>query len=205
MSLQVLREDKPVCLGRVHDPATNVDGWNPADVECTGGVDPVRINEKNGTHVFDKCVYYQTCGAMVQAKKQEQQRKAIAPQHFVVQQQPQQVPQYAAMTAPNPALQQQQLLQYQAQQQQQAAVLQMQQMQRMMTPQPQMMPMGYQQMMPVNYQMPSYLSAPEPVQPGGFWRMFGATVFRSMGKSVGHSVSYMFDAVPFSAVRKPGS
>jgi hypothetical protein len=201
MSLQVLREDKPVCLGRVHDSANNIDGWNPNDVECTGGVDPARINEKTGTHIFEKCQYYQTCGSLVQAKKQAAQ--GINPNSLVrqqVQQAPQQtqVPQYVQQVPTYSPVA------FQQQQQQAAMMAQMQQMQRMMPQQP-VMPMGYQQMMPVNYQMPSYLSAPEPVQPGGFWKMFGATVFRSMGKSVGHSVSYMFDAVPFSAMRKPPS
>lgn len=59
------------------------------------------------------------------------------------------------------------------------------------------MPYGYQQMMPVNYQMPGYLTVPEMKAPEqSFWGFALRTVFRSMGKSAGHSIAHLFDTVP---------
>lgn len=207
MNPQVLREEKPLCFGRIDNPAKNDEGWNPQCPLCAGGIDPAYTDEKTGSHIRERCTLFQACGSIVQAKKMAQMRPAlIDPKSLVKPQvsvqtppaayQPQNQNQLAA------AIQQQQAAALQ-QQQHNALLQQMAQMQRM-TPQVQgMMPMGFQQMMPVNYQMPSYLSTPEPVHKGGFWRMFMLTIFRSMGKSAGHSASYMFDSIPLG-VDPPG-
>jgi hypothetical protein len=56
-----------------------------------------------------------------------------------------------------------------------------------------------QQMMPVNYQMPSYLSVPETIRPGeGMFAPLMRSLFRSAGKSVGHSLAHFFDWTPAS-------
>jgi hypothetical protein len=53
------------------------------------------------------------------------------------------------------------------------------------------------QPMPVNYRMPGFLSAPEPVAPGGsIWGKLIREIFRSMGKAGGHSVAHFFDSTP---------
>jgi hypothetical protein len=133
--------------------------------------------------------------------------RPTAPQQVPTLPLPQQQAQPAAYQQQNQAqlaaaIQQQQAAALQ-QQQYNAMMQQMAQMQRM-GPQQMMPQMGYQQMMPVNYQMPAYLTAPEPLHEGGFWKMFATTVFRSMGKSVGHSVSFMFDSIPLSGTKPPG-
>lgn len=221
MATPVLREDKPKCFGRIDEPEKNSEGWNPNSPECAGGASP--------TGKLPQCIFFQSCGSLVQAKKMEAARKLIDPKSLVptpsfrpppaitAQQQQQPVPQQpvqAQVVQQQPAQpsfiqrfseqlaqqqQQQQMQQLAAQQQQQQALWQQQQMRLQQNQPQQMVPYGYQQMMPVNYQMPSYLTVPEPMQPGGFWKMFGVTVFRSMGKSVGHSVAHMFDSVPFGS------
>lgn len=211
MTQTVFREEKPVCYGVVDDPAKGRDGWNPNHVECTGGLDPTFRDPETGSHVRKRCDFFQSCGALAQARRQEAARpidpktliRTTTPSFTPSMQQPvaQPLTKFGDAFAKT---EQQRALEQQMQQMQQLHAAQMEQMRRMMPQQmpQQMMPqmatqMGYQQMMPVNYQMPAYLTAPEPTAPGGFWKMFGRTVFRSMGKSVGHSVAYMFDSVPF--------
>lgn len=55
------------------------------------------------------------------------------------------------------------------------------------------------QMMPVNYGMPSYLSILEPkrLKKGKKWKSLSYEVGRSMGKSIGHSIAFFFDSVPW--------
>ena len=231
MNQSVLREERPSCFGRIDDPSKQIEGWNPSCPSCAGGADPTYTDEKTGSHIREKCVFFNSCGSTVQAKKMEQMRTTLVdPKSLMrptVQPQAQTVPTPTVPAPQYPAsvyqpqqpsqpklaesLQQQQqalLLQQQQQAMMQHMQQQMAQMQRMAPQQQmQMMPimpqMGYQQMMPVNYMMPSYLSNPEPVEPGGFWRMMGRTVFRSMGKSVGHSVAHIFDSIPFGEPPKP--
>lgn len=207
MTQTVFRDEKPVCYGVVDDPVKGREGWNPNHVECTGGLDPTFKDPETGSHMRQRCVFFQSCGAVAQAKKQEAARpidpKTLVrstPHSFVPSAQPPTLQPMAKFGETFGKTEQQRALEQQMQQMQQLHAAQLEQMRRMMPQQmpQQMMPqMGYQQMMPVNYQMPAYLTAPEPTAPGGFWKMFGRTVFRSMGKSVGHSVAYMFDSVPF--------
>lgn len=217
MPTQVLREEKPGCFGRIDDPAKGSEGWNPNSPECAGGATPTGKQEQ--------CCFFNACGSLVQAKKMEAARQFIDPKTLVKPQQaantspppvltpqpfkpavqaaqpqatqPNQIPTFVQRFAEQQAAQQQQQMQAQMQaQMQQQMQAQLRAMQNQaVQPQMGMAPYGYQQMMPVNYQMPSYLSNPEPNE-GGFWKMFGLTVFRSMGKSMGHSVAYMFDSVP---------
>lgn len=205
MSQTVLREDKPACFGRVDDPVKQEEGWNPQVSACAGGPDPAYTNEKTGSHVRDRCMFFQQCGAVANAKKFEGMRQTLISPTSLVKQPPvvgQTI--QVQQAAPNKlaeSLQQQQAIQQQ--QQYNAMMAQMQQMQRMGIQPQQMMVPGYQQMMPVNYQMPGYLTSPEVIEPGGFWKAVARTVFRSVGKSVGHSVAHMFDSVPFSALKPP--
>lgn len=53
-------------------------------------------------------------------------------------------------------------------------------------------------MMPVNYMMPAYLTMPEPVHPDeGIGGPLVRTLFRSVGKSLGHSLAHFFDSTIF--------
>lgn len=54
-----------------------------------------------------------------------------------------------------------------------------------------------QQMMPVNFSIPQYLSVREPVTSGGVMKRLSWEVFRSMGKSIGHTLSNFFDSEAF--------
>jgi hypothetical protein len=228
MADQVQREAKPGCFGRIDAPGS--EGWNPNSHECAGGI--------TATGKYDACIFFQSCGTLVQAKKVDAARKLIDPNSLVranpspvLTPAPTPVVPQPAPTAPQqlhlqPAQPNQQFVQRYAEQmlaqqnqQLQAQIAQLQAqlqahpkppqftpamhpsvashaaMPHAMTPQMVMMP-AYQQMMPVNYAMPAYLSNPEPNNPDGFWKMLGVTVFRSMGKSVGHSVAHVFDSVP---------
>lgn len=206
MSLTVNRESVPSCFGKVDNPP-HQEGWNAGVAACAGGPDATFTDEKTGSHVRERCTYFNECGTKANAKKFEMMRQnLIAPSALVKQQPPIVGPPNKVAEALLAQQQQQQLVQQQAQYQammQQQAV-QMAQLQKAGVTVPQMMmPTGYQQMMPVNYQMPSYLTATETVEPGGFWKAMARTVFRSIGKSMGHSVAHMFDSIPFSAVRPP--
>lgn len=213
---QVTREDTPECFGRRDQPEKKIEGWNPSCPSCAGGIDPAWTDKKTGSHVREKCLYFQSCGTLVQAQRMAQQPTLINPNNLVrpTLQQPQ-VPQvqnaYQQQTQVRMDPAQQAAVLHQ--QQVNAVAAQLAQLQRAM-PHPQMqmhvpmgqqpaMHMGYQPMMPVNYHMPSYLSAPEPAQPGSFWGAFFVTILRSMGKSAGHSIAFMFDSVPLTGVTPP--
>jgi hypothetical protein len=197
MTQQVLREEKPPCFGRVDEPAKNIEGWNPQSPSCFGGADPTFTNEATGSHIRDRCIFFSSCGSVVQAKRMETARAIIDPKSLVRPTYPQPAPAAPTMAGQPPSFMNQfgsaLVRQQQAEAQQRAVAAQPQWAGQ---PVPGHYPGAqYQQMMPVNHYMPSYLSTPEPVQPGGFWRMLGVTVFRSMGKSAGHSVAHLFDTV----------
>ena len=207
MTQQVLREEKPPCFGRVDDPVKGVEGWNPQCPSCFGGADPTFTHEVTGSHVRDRCVFFAPCGSVVQAKRMETARALIDPKSLVKPIFPQPTP--PAQPSPPMAGQPPSFMgQFGTAliRQQQAAAQQQAQAQQMWAAPPQgaYPHMAYQQMMPVNHHMPSYLSTPELVEPGGFWRMMGMTVFRSMGKSVGHSVAHLFDTIPLGIPKPPG-
>src|ERR1022692_3510384 len=50
--------EKPTCIGKLWDPNTS---------ECSGGRDPSYVHPKNGSHVREKCDFFNECGARVQA------------------------------------------------------------------------------------------------------------------------------------------
>lgn len=188
-------EARPDCFGK---------SWDSRDVLCAGGADPTYRDDK-GSHVRPMCDYYKPCGAQVAAQRLEGQNQQLLAPHTLIRHQPQptQAPTLSLPQHPMTTQQMQQAIAAQAQ----AMYSQMTtHQQRLPTWQPQpnpMMPMGYQQMMPVNYQMPAYLTVPEIVPQGGsVWSALGRSLFRSMGKSFGHTISHFFDATPFSIQRK---
>jgi len=218
MAQDVLREEKPPCFGRIDDPSREVEGFNPNCKQCAGGLDPARKNPITGTHVLDKCMFFNACGAAVQAKKMGQfvdpktlvrPPQTVQPQFTSTQQPPTQQPNAMQRFAQSMTVHQQNQMQpvpsppvVYAPQGQQMTPQMMQMMMMQQAAMQQQVPYGYQQMMPVNYQMPAYLSTPEP-QTDGYWQMFGRTIFRSMGKSLGHSVAHLFDTIPFNLGKPP--
>jgi hypothetical protein len=56
-------------------------------------------------------------------------------------------------------------------------------------------------MMPVNYGMPSYLTVLEPkrMKKNKKWKSLSCEVGRSIGKSIGHSIAFFFDSVPWES------
>jgi hypothetical protein len=65
--------------------------------------------------------------------------------------------------------------------------------------------MGLQQMMPVNYSIPQYLTVREERRPGeGIFSMLGRELFRSVGKSLGHTLGNFFDTTPLFWKEPPG-
>jgi hypothetical protein len=63
---------------------------------------------------------------------------------------------------------------------------------------------GFQQMMPVNFHIPQYLTVREDRRPGeSIFQMLGREIFRSMGKSVGHTLGNFFDTTPLFGREPP--
>lgn len=199
------RENPPPCFG---DPKL----WDPKASECAGGMDPAFTNE-HGSHVREKCVFFESCGTRVQASRMEPARSLLDPKSLLKntppllgparppqQSQPSQTSQFVERFMTSIASQPiQQVQQNYMNQPPRAIHLPPQQV-------PQGVPIaGYQAMMPVNYQMPGYLSVPEQRHPAeSFWTFLGRTIFRSMGKSLGHSIAHLFDTVPLGTPPPPG-
>lgn len=203
------REDPPHCFG---GPL-----WDPKSKECAGGIDPA-FTDENGSHVRPKCMFFEACGAKLQASRMEPARALIDPKSLVrtngvptlspvrpVQQQQQQPTQFVEKFLSSLAQQQVAITPYVPQMPQQVIP------QKPIHLPPQQvlqqyaqLPIGYQQMMPVNYQMPGYLTVPEIRQPDqSFWTFLTRTVLRAMGKSFGHSIAHLFDTVPLSPPPPP--
>lgn len=201
------REDPPHCFGGSL--------WDPKAKECAGGMDPAYTDE-NGSHIRQKCLFFEACGAKLQASRMEPARGLLDPKSLVkatgvptlgpsrqVEQPTQFVQQFMSslsqrqvpVQAIQPYVPQQMSMQGKPIHLPPAQV-------------PQaygQIPVGYQQMMPVNYQMPGYLSVPEVRQPEqSFWSFLSKTVLRSMGKSLGHSIAHLFDTVPLGPTYPPG-
>lgn len=202
-----MSNEKPPCFGKL---------WDGTSPECKGGVDPAFKDEETGSNLRQKCEFFESCGVRYQASRMESARALIDPKSLVkgpptltpsrpAQQQQGMVPAFVERFA-------QSFMQQQAQQPQMVMVPPQQMMkpaqhpqQMMMMPAPQMA-YGYQQMMPVNYQMPGYLTVPEHREPGGsFFGFAMRTIFRSMGKSVGHSVAHLFDSNPLGPYPPQGN
>lgn len=192
------KEDPPHCFG---GPL-----WDPKAKECAGGMDPAFTNE-NGTHIRDRCMFFDACGSRRQASMMESARGLLDPKSLIkpsvptlgptrpsapVQHQPTQTAQFVERFMTSVANQQVQPSVQSYMNQPPRAIH--------LPPQasPQAVPVaGYQAMMPVNYQMPGYLSVPEVRHPAeSFWTFLGRTIFRAMGKSFGHSIAHLFDTVP---------
>ena len=170
-----VKEDPPNCFGKL---------WQADHVECKGGLDPAFVNEKTGSHVREKCWFFDSCGARTQAAKLEAHRGLVQPESLVRPQVPFIRPQQTVAPTPPPT---------QGYIERFAQSVQQQQVPRPTFPVQQApVQYGYQQMMPVNYQMPGYLTVPEE-RGSSLLGFVGRTVTRSILKSLGHSIAHLFD------------
>lgn len=188
---------QPDCFGK---------HWDGTNTECAGGNDPAYRHPDTGSHTRERCVFFESCGARVQAAKNNMVQNVVpAPQLTRFQPrptnnpqplggQPTQIqPQAMVPTAP----------QYNAQQINQQIVQQVLAAIRQGTPQaaPNAQ-LGYQQMMPVNFHVPQYLSVREERGPeDSLIGLLGRELVRSMGKSVGHTLANFFDMTPLRGPR----
>ena len=205
---QVATNSPPECFGR---------SWNSSRAICSGGLDPAYKDPVTGMHVRNKCAWYDNCSTRTMANQARPQNlipvESLNRNQPVVYQNQQPAPQQqtnwvsaaeverirreAAQQGAQQVIRNQQALpQYPQQnpyyQPNQVPVQQAP----MIHPQYQVHPV---QMVPMSSYMPSYLTAPEQLGPGD--SMFGAlmrSLFRSAGKSMGHSLAHFFDVNPFN-------
>ncbi len=178
--LQSRQDPPPDCFARF---------WDPKSPECAGGADPLFTHPRTGTHVRERCHFFQACGAKLhasQAAQQVQQRVVpLSSYSFpaVVQATKPMVSGGASRSQVPPMSQP---MGPQAMQPQQV-------MQPMMThgqwhPAP-----TYQ----FHHGIPNYLSMPEPHLMGeSIWRVLLRELVRGVIKSFGHTLSYFVDTVP---------
>jgi hypothetical protein len=195
-----VREERPSCFGKL---------WNPNETECNGGPDPKYNHPKNGSHIRERCDFFNECGARVQSEQLISPQQMIRPPVITP-------PPAATPRSFQEYMRQRDMSEAEAERIRRATIIQQQQQQQRPVqvpyyPQPVQQPQIaypqpiYQQMMPVNYQMPSYLSVPEMRMPGqSFMGLLGREAVRAMGKSVGHTVANFFDMNPFRLPLPPG-
>lgn len=173
----------PVLQNRIQPPDCFGQLWDPNDPECKGGPDIRFTDKKTGSHVRERCIFYQSCGAKVQAQnaaKAAQQARAIVPVSQVS----------ASMSRQQTAPMSIQIQPGQQQAQQGAPFIQ-----GPWYPAP-----TYQ----LSYGIPAYLTMPEPRAPGeSVWSVLLRELLRGVLKSSGHTMSHFFDTTPFRQPRGP--
>lgn len=165
--------------------------WDPRHTDCVGGPNPAYKDPETGQHVQRPCKYYNACGARYQAERQKQ----LIPTTALTRQVPapmQQVARpYGSGGPTQPIVPQQPQQSFPAQVMQQLLAHQQQQVKNGQ------LPVGYQQMMPVNYSVPAYLTVrEEQMENEGVFSVLGRELFRSVGKSFGHTLAAFFDTTP---------
>lgn len=194
--------------------------WSATDKECIGGPDPGYTHPVSGAHTRERCKWYQTCAtASAQNRTQSQ---LIPPQNLVRQPPPAPPPQAVPAippgvqppprpVAPPPGLAPRAPLHqpqpFYSQYPQQPQPVQPVYQPPMFVPPyvaqmgPAQIPMQYQQ---PGAQMPAYLTMPEPIEPGdGAIKVLARTLFRSMLKAFGHSLSSFVDHTPMKPHKPP--
>jgi len=176
------REELPKCFGKA---------WDDRAAACAGGLDPTYKDPETGSHIRERCIFFTTCGARVQAGRMQQ----LIPQNQLVR--PPALPPVQTLAAPNQAAQLAQLMkQLEAMQQ----IIHQQNLQLAnrhgMSTNP-LQPMLPTQMMAVEYRMPGYLSVPEPrTKTASVWTVLSREIARSMFKSAGHTLANFWDTTP---------
>lgn len=174
------RENLPRCFGK---------DWDPKVQACAGGLDPTWADPVTGSHVRPRCDLFTSCGARVQATRQQQ----LIPQSQLVR-----TPTAPATSQVNQATQLSQLMKQVAELQQ---VVQRQNAQlqaaRQGLPIDTLPPAQPVQTIAVEYRMPGYLTVPEPRgKNSSVWTLLGREVARSMLKSAGHTLASFWDTTP---------
>ena len=179
-SLPVLQQNRieppPDCFGK---------HWDARAPECSGGVDLMFTNKATGSHVRERCRFFDSCGAKVQATRMAAQQ-AIQSYNFPA---PAQSPQIQPVVSA--AASRAQIPQMSQQMGPQAV---QQQGQPMMLVQGQWHPAPTYQF---NHGIPHYLTTPEPRRGGeSIWVVLFRELLRGIIKSAGHTVSYFVDTTP---------
>lgn len=184
----------PDCFGRT---------WDQNAAECAGGRDP-NYTDGNGTHIRERCDFFNSCGAKKQAAEQE---RKVAPsfysnpiipassltRRFGPQPPPTSYAQPYAGHSPShaPSQLEQELHRARIVIQQQEEALQ----QRYAVGQAP--PTRTPNMMAMDMYVPKYLSTPEPRAPGqSVWAVLGREVMRGVMKAAGHTVASYWDRTP---------
>ncbi len=172
--------------------------WDPKVTECAGGVDLMYTNKVTGSHIREKCQFFDSCGAKVSAMRapngaiQLPQRTLPPPPSM------QPVVSSAASRTQVPQMSQPMFRPQQAAPQPWAPP---QQQAQYAQPQyhPQMMqgPWHPAPTYQFNHGIPNYLTTPEPIAPGeSIWSALFRELFRGIVKSAGHTMSYFVDTNP---------
>ncbi len=189
--------------------------WSATEKECVGGVDPGYKHPSNGTHVRERCKWYQPCGQV----SAQQRAQSLIPASNLVRYVPPPPPPAATTlagvqpppkpVAPHPGIGVQPPRPFQQPSYTQHAVqpAYMHAPQVVMVPPyiaqqgPMQVPLQYQQ---PGAQMPAYLTIPEPVAQGeSALGVLFRTLLRSALKACGHSLSSFVDHTPFRSHRPP--
>lgn len=174
--------------------------WSPIEKECTGGPDPAYTHPGTGTHVRERCKFFQQCSSATSANRTQVVPASQLTQHLhpvQIQSRPGFLPpptprpmtvSFPQQPPPHPAA----YNQYQHP---------------MTLTQPWLAQQGAQQV-PAPYQahgaqMPSYLAVPEPAESAHWFVRLMREVFRSAAKSAGHTTASFFDHTPMVNHRGP--
>jgi hypothetical protein len=182
------RVEKPPCFGDAEE-------WDPEDVACTGGMDPLYRHE-NGSKVRDRCFVFEACGARAQAAKLEpNQARLLDPKSLLGHRTPQPSaagsfnrafssaysPPSNVSTSARPVLGPSQ-----------PAPAPLATVPRPQVPAPYVPPTH----VPPGYHLPPFLLVPEPRGEDSFWSFIVRTAARAVGKALGHSIAHVFDTHP---------
>lgn len=175
---------QPSCFGK---------SWDPATVECKGGLDPSYSNPRDQTHRRDQCSWFHACSqqtrapapvpppliqprSLLQSRPDPEPPRPAAPAYT-----PPRPPTYTPQAQLPPAAPH---MPAPAQHYSYAAPIQ---------------PVQHYQQPPQLYgsQIPQYLSVPEPVDDGPYTHSLGRTILRALCKALGQSFASYIDTNPF--------
>lgn len=177
-----MTETLPKCYGL---------SWDDTQPKCAGGRDATYTDD-HGSHIRERCDFFGSCGARVQASRQ-----LIQPQQLVRTPAPAIPPPFV----PSPSLAQTQQIQVLMQQMEQMRQTIQQQNTQLHSQQPRYTS-GYtpqpvqSQMMATEFSMPRYLTVPEPRGVTSIWSLLGREIVRSIMKSAGHTMANFWDTTP---------
>lgn len=188
--LQSRPESPPECFGQ---PTL----WDPKSPECAGGLD-MMYTGKNGTHIRERCRFFESCGAKVRAAQPVNAfaRPGIQSFQFPAPQPPPQIRPLASAAANR-----------QVQPMSQPMSMAYQPPVYQPPPQAQQVPPGTYhpaQTYQFNHGIPNYISVAEPRAQGeSIWMVLFRELLRALLKSAGHTISYFADRTPIKQLPPP--